>query len=307
MWKIKPTSGKYNCFSGPIISYAEGFNIDYQVGLLTGWGFVCSDNSYVPTQNGILLGKILKQIHGIFLDKCEFSNKNELLQLLSNELPIAPVMISVDAIDCPWCLTHGKYSMLHYLLILGMKNEIIYCIDSYFPSDGVVKWDISKKSWAGECITFKTEKVAPEKKDYIFQLNNVIEHVRRSDMINELIKYRDTLVRKDSFSEEISLYHNDYYAMPILIAFQHLYMHRYNNASAIKYIGEKLHKEELFSPAVDAFIKTGNCYEKMKSSLIKQIITNKLLPTKIQENMNAIIESETTALEILEKIVNSIK
>jgi len=307
MWEIKPTPGKYNCFLGPIVSYAEGFKIDYEAVLLTGWGFACAENSYVPYQNGINLYEILEKIHGIFFERCEFTNKHELLQLLEQSLPNGPVMISVDAIDCPWCLTYEKYSMFHYILILGMQDETLYCIDSYFTSEGVLKWDIKQKSWEGNCITFRTEKVMPKKEDYLNLINSAIEHVKKSSMINELKKYCDILMKKDSFADEMCLYHNDYYAMPILIAFQHLYMRRYNNSDAINYIGQKLHEEDLFNPAAEAFVKAGNCYEKMKSILLKQIIINKVIPAKIQEKMNDIIEAETRSLELLEKIINIIE
>jgi len=307
MWEIKPTSGKYDCFLGPIISYAESCQIDYELGLLTGWGFFCAESVYVPIRIGINLIEILENIHGIFLDRNQFTNKHELFRLLEKGLLNGPVMISVNAIDCPWCLTYEKYSMHHYILVLGMQDDILCCIDSYFTSDGVLKWDISQKSWAGDFFTFRIERTTPKKEDYLYHLNNAIDHVKKNNMIEELKKYRDNLMAKDSFTEEIRLYNNDYYAMPILIAFQHLYMARYNNARAIEYIGQKLHEEESFAPAADAFVKTGKCYEAMKSILIKQIITNKVIPTKIQEKMNDIIEAESMAIELLEKFTNIIE
>lgn len=306
MWEIKPTSGKYDCFFGPIVSYAESFKIDYEVGLLTGWGFYCLRDSYVPGHNGIGLIDILEKVHGIFLERCEFTNKQELIKLLEEKLLNGPVMISVDAIDCPWCLTYEKYSMFHYILVVGVQDETLYCVDSYFSSEGILQWKINQKSWAGNCISFRAKKANPKKEDYLYQINNAINHVKKSNMIEELEKYRDRLMEKDSFTEEICLYNNDYYAMPILIAFQHIYMKRYNNAAAIKYIGKKLGEEDLFNEATDAFVKSGRCYEAMKSILIKQIITNRILPPKIQENMNKIIETELSTLEIMERIKNII-
>lgn len=307
MWQIKPTSGKYNCFLGPIVSYAEGFQINYEVGLLAEWGFSCRNDSFVPYNNGIDLNEILERIHGIFLEKYNFINKNELFHFLKEELPNGPLMISINAIDCPWCLTYDKYSMFHYILVTEMQDEILYCVDSYFSSEGVIKWDISQNSWSGNCIIFKTKKVDPKKEDYLYYLNKVIDTVKKNNMIDELKIYRDRLMKKDSFDEEIYFYHNDYYAMPILIAFQHIYMNRYNKAVAIKYIGQKLYQEDLFAPAAEKFIKTGQCYETMKSILIKQIVMNKVIPLKIQEKMNDIIKSESMALELLEKITKVIE
>jgi hypothetical protein len=306
MWEIRPTSGKYDCFLGPIVSYAESFKIDYEVGLLTGWGFYCSQDSYVPKHNGIGLINILEKIHGIFLDRCTFKNEYELIKLLTEKLPKSPVMISVDAIDCPWCLTYKKYNMFHYILVLGIQEETLYCVDSYFASNGILQWNISQKSWAGECIDFRVEKVNPKKEDYLSYINNAIDYVKKSNMICELKKYRDILVTKDSFAEEIYFYNNDYYAMPIFISLQHIYMRRYNNATAIKYIGKKLSEEDFFCEAADAFVKSGHCYEAMKSILIKQIITNRIIPSKIQESMNKIIEAESSTLEIMERITNII-
>jgi hypothetical protein len=307
MWEIKPTSGKYDCFLSPIVSYAESCQIDYEMGLLTGWGFFCVESVHIPNRIVANLMEIFEKFHGIFLEKYRFTNKRALIQLLERRLFDGPVMISVDAIDCPWCLTYKKYSMYHYILVLEIQDEMLYCVDSYFSSEGFLKWDISQKSWAGDFITFRIEKTTPTKEDYLYHINNAVDQVKKDNMIGELKKYRDNLMARNAFTEEIRLYRNDYYAMPILIAFQHLYMGRYNNARAIEYIGQKLHEEGLFNPAADAFVKTGHCYEAMKSVLIKQIITNRVIPTKIQEKMNDIIEAESMAIELLERVTNIIE
>ena len=108
MWDIKPTSNRiFDCYFSSIVSFCETYNIEYRMALLKMWNFRFDKNvDQLITEDCL---QSLAKYHGLSLSTNYIANAKDLLIFIKKNIHLSPVIISIDAISCPWCLSFQKY------------------------------------------------------------------------------------------------------------------------------------------------------------------------------------------------------
>ncbi len=311
VWNIIPVDEKYDCFLGNIISYAQSFSINYEMGLLGTWGFGYDTNNEYSIGEKINFNfynaiENLKFFHGIKLNRYLLYSSNELENLLNDKLMNGPVIISVNTYYCPWCLSYKKYDLYHYILVVGIKNKKISFIDTYFASNNVMEIEIDALSFtSGIAFTFEKGLTECKNEDYICILRKTLKNIRKTQMINNLYNFKSDLISLESFDNELGIYKNDLTAVPIIVKLNYISSYRKNIHKALNYIGSILEHQTIFRHVSFLFDSLGIEYLLLKNKLIKQMIIGDIDQKFNLKKINAIIDLEKLCINEISDILSS--
>ena len=302
MWNVTPTQNNlYDCFFGSIVSFAESYELDFEMSLLGMWGFR-SDKAidHLITQNCL---RLLAENHGLFIQETSLQNFSQLLNFITENIHMSPIIVSIDAINCPWCLTYQKYHFEHFILIVDLKVNSFMCVDSYFSDVNVNEIGFEQfKDWKGTTyqINRKLESLteASTHKLYICIYNQLLE----TNMLKTLQTFLYGIISEKLIEHINQSYDADLYAIPLIIRLKRLAEDRQCFAKGLEYMKRVKNCIEVDDLIIGS-MECNSRYTALKNIILRQLIQNKPNYKNIFNQCNAIIAQETKNINLLFKLI----
>lgn len=306
MWDIHLTQKDlFDCFFGLVVSYAESYNLHYESSLLGTWGFRIDKKNDKIISNNCL--KLLSKNHGIEVTERSLSGFNELYDFVNNKIKDTPIIVSIDAIDCSWCISYRKYHIDHFILVVDIKQDSFMCVDSYFSGETVNQINFNNFiEWSGTAhpiCSIGYKNITPPKLSIFKEIHNQIID---TNMISNLYAFLNEIIERKAVETCHENYILDLYATPLIIRLKRLAEDRMCFIKGLMYMNgfyNNKNIEDLISN-----IKTiSNLYTAFKNKILKQIMLNRPKYNYLSEQFQIIIEQEQKSMEILNVIISQLK
>ncbi|OGI07982.1 MAG: hypothetical protein A2Y40_06630 [Candidatus Margulisbacteria bacterium GWF2_35_9] len=314
MWDIRlEKQNDYDCILGLIVQFAKHKLLDYEMAFMGLWSFSyeTKEKSTIGLSIKMNYNPILKQnldlFHGITMVGTSLINIDYLKYYVNQNISFSPIIISLNAYDCPWSLAYKKYKIDHHIMITGMNKDLFLCVDSYFAENGILLLPFSLLSdWSGDTAIFQLHQSKQLNRDYIQQVINAVDYVKMTNMINHLGMFKAEMTSLETYDNEISNKKNDYYAVPLINKVHRMSTSRKCFLRGLQYICNNLGHRDLFEKSICSFESCINSYMVLENTIIRQMLKQTVDKDIIREKIESIIEKEKKNILYMEELSSNL-
>jgi len=301
--KIKPVINKYfSCHQGLFATYASYQKREYDMIFSESWGFKYQKEDYPfgmsldPNyQNRRVL--LLEKFHGIRVFNEQYTDNENLINLIQSTLPRSPIILHCDVFDCPWNISYQRNHIDHYVLVTGLSDNTkqVYVLDPYSTKDenAVNIHGIAQDN--GYINFFETILINSLQADaFHLEIVNSINHINTSGFFESLENfYCDFPIR---FEEILQSEYMDVYTIPLIINLRRIANQRYCYCIFLN----KMINNKLIDPSIlNMMDSISEKYSLLRILLIKQIMKKKTNSKEGSDIIAGIMSSEYEAYQKL--------
>lgn len=295
---ILPVQKKHgDCIQLLIISYAENKGISYQHMFLSKINLGVDFNGFLRIEEANYLDINIEKILGIRKELMLFNNLDEFITKAKTKIKKdMPILVSIDAFDCPWNKAYQKINVCHCFLITDINEDILTIVDPYCSSE-IIKVNKNILSHWRDMESTLTYRMVISALTY----NQVF--IDEEFYYNILIDIVDTFnVEKyntvfNHFYEHIeadkSYWNDENRYVNLILNINHIFSHRMLLAESLNYIIQNYQKR--FAPLqniISLLHEISGNYTILKNYFIKEELTKKTKNKEIKNILQIIVQEE---------------
>lgn len=295
-----------NCFYSlmPIVEqyYGKNLSIIYS----HSWDFILTknDNETIgkrikPFSWNNIVSPFMGGLTGLTIKKDDSLAFSDLKDIINLEIDKNnPIIITVDAICCPWTRLFGKLEYLHHILVTGYQQDTHQYVGYDALSNKKILFDLSIF-----CSYFYGAYYF-QQVDIDLQINSIVimqDVLKKKDrMIKDLLYFKDLIPILDVENEKQGIFQVE--NIPLVLRLDEICQLRKNYVKFIE-IFEKKGLEKQCLEIKNSFLNLSKEWEKCKLHFVKLFLSRKeKIKDHIIETMESIVVKEEKSIALIEKV-----
>lgn len=298
-WEINsPRKEKYDCYIGCIVSYVESLGLDYHPVLLSLWAFRND-----KTQDELInarLKKLLAKYCGIGMQKHSIANAGNLKKFVESNLKNSPILLSINSYECFWSDSYHKYKFDRYIVIVGLKESELLCVDFNDPKPEPFLIPIEMLNELAITVeVFVKFAASTSKMDstaFFEELKNTNHDICKSKMLFYIDQFCHKAFAPHAFNECIQ-YGFEFKNIPLLIQLQRISDDRLAFANTLCIYSH--FAPDFCIPLEKKLKEAAKIIDNTKNVIMKQILVNNLNSIAAQRMFKKFIDIEAENVDYL--------
>lgn len=299
----KPINMFVNCFYSLIPMIERYYSKDLSIIYSHSWDFILKKNNDEIIGNRIkpfswenIVSPYMESSVGLTLQKDDSLNISDLKDAIELEIKQkTPIIITVDAICCPWTRLFGKLEYLHHILVVGYRQSDNKCFGYDALSNEKLSFDLSIFHNYFYGVYFIRKSKVNVRLNPMLVMQDVIKN--NKNMIMDLLSFKQLILNLDVECEKQGISRVD--NIPLILRLDEISKLRKNYIKVIE-IFENINSGKQYNGVKNSFSDLSKEWERCKLHFVKLFLSQReKIKDNIIETVGVIVEKEEKLIDLI--------